>query len=184
MGIGSMAVLKEAQKLAREHASWFSGAWFAFSAVLLVSPLGAMTLLLLALEAMGGEPVGAYMWMIFASVGLPPVPAFAMGALVGPRILRLPSGTRIRAAAWGGGAALGALLLWFLLLEGIPRLFAGGTRTTGGGDVPGAALVVGYLVFIPLIVVLPLFAGAVAGVLLQEFAARGRQTLHRAEEKP
>ena len=185
MGTGSMVVLKEAQKLAREHVSWFSGAWFASAALLLVSPLGAMTILALALDVLGGEPIGAYLWMIFASVGLPLIPAFGMGALVGPRILRLPSGTRVRAAAWGGGAALGALLIWFLLLEGLSRGLAGSAQTAGGsGDVPGAALVVGYMIFVPLIVTLPLLVGAAAGVLLQAFGARSRQTCHREERRP
>ena len=180
-----MTVRKEAHRLAHEHATWFSGAWFASASLLLVSPLGAITLLALALQALGGEPVGAYLWMIFASVGIPLIPAFGLGALVGPRILRLPSGTRVRAAAWGSGAALGALLIWFLLLEGIPRLFAGGAQTGGGGgDVPGAALVVGYMIFIPLIVALPLLVGAVAGVLLQAFGARGRQAFHREKRRP
>ena len=74
---------------------------------------------------------------------LPLLPAFTMGALVGPRILRLPPGKRGSAAGWGAAIALGALLLWTFLLEVVPRLFVDKMSTTGGGgDVPGAAVAV------------------------------------------
>lgn len=164
-------MLARIDSFAQSHPSLFSGVWFAASALLLALPLGAMILLMLGLEVLGGRPVGAYVWMMFASVGLPLVPAFGMGALAGPQILRLPSGKRGHAAGWGAAAGLGALLLWLLLLEGLPRLFVGRMQTTaGGGDVPGAAVVVGYLVVLPLIVVLSLLVGAIAGVLLYYFS--------------
>ena len=184
MGNVGMGLLERAQEFASEHASWFSGAWFGASALLLVSPSGAMTLMISALEALVGEPVGAYLWIFFASAVLPLAPAFGMGALAGPRILRLPHGSRARAAGWGAAAALGALVIWFLLLEGLSRCLPGSAQTAGGGDVPGAAMVVGYLIFIPLIVTLPLLAGAAAGVLLQAFGARSRRKSHREERKP
>jgi hypothetical protein len=172
-------MLASVRSFAQRHPSWFSGGWFAVSALLLVSPLGTMILVFLGLEALAGRQAGGYVWMIFASVGLPLLPSFAMGALFGPRILRLPPGKRFLAAGWGAAAALGALVLWFLLLEGIPRLVVGRVQATGGGgDVPGAALVVGYLVFVPLIVALPLLAGATAGVLLREFAGHSKPTDH------
>ena len=117
-----MTTLSKLGSLAQDHRLLFSGAWFALSALLLALPLGAMLVLFMALEVLGGRPVGAYVTMIFISVGLPPVPAFAIGALVGPRIFRLPSGSHGRAAGWGAVAALGALLLWALLLEGMPRV--------------------------------------------------------------
>jgi len=171
-----MGRLKGLQEFASGHASQFSGAWFGAFALLLVAPVAAMILLISALEAFQGEPLGAYLWMLFASVVLPLAPAFGMGALVGPQILRLPRRNRVRAAGWGAAAALGALVIWFLLLEGLSRLPLGGTQTaSSGGDLPGAALVVGYLVFVPLIVVLPLLVGAVAGMLLLEFAARSQR---------
>ena len=179
-----MGLLERAQEFASEHASWFSGAWFGASALLLVSPLAAMTLLISALHGLGGEPIGAYLWVLFASMLLPLAPAFGMGALVGPRILRLPPGSYARAAGWGAAAALGALAIWFLLLEGLSRCLPGSSQTAGGGDVPGAAMVVGYLIFIPLIVTLPLLVGAAAGVLLQAFGARDRRTPNREERQP
>ena len=166
-----MIVSARINSFAQSHPMLFSGAWFAVSALLLASPLGAMILLMLGLEVLGDRPVGAYIWMMFASVGLPLIPAFGMGALAGPQILRLPYGKRGHAAGWGAAAGLGALLLWLLLLEGLPRLSVGRIQTTGGGgDVPGAAVVVGYLVVLPLIVVLSLLLGATAGVLLHYFS--------------
>ncbi len=165
-------MLDRIRAFAHRHPSLFSGAWFAASVLLLASPVGAMILLLLGLEVLAGRPAGAYLAMAFASVGLPPIPAFAMGALVGPRILRLPPSKHVHAAGWGAAAALGALVLWALLLEGLPRLFVGGAPASGGGDVPGAAAVVGYLVVLPLIVVLSLLVGAAAGVLLQVTVTR------------
>ena len=170
-----MIKLAEVRPWAQNHPALFSGAWFAAAALLLAWPWAAMILLFLGLEMLAGRPVGVYAVMTIASIGLPPILAFGTGALAGPRILRLPSPSRKRghAAAWGAGAALGALLLGLLLLEGIPRLFGGRMQTAGsGGDVPGAALVVGYVVVLPLVVLLPLLVGAIAGVLLQYFAAR------------
>jgi hypothetical protein len=166
-------MLERIAAFASRHPSFFSGAWFAVFALLLTSPLGAMTLLLLGLEALGGRPVGAYVAMMFASVWLPLLPTFGAGALAGPQILRLPPGQRGRAAGCGAAVALGALLFWVLLLEAIPPLSFWGMPTTGGGgDVPGAAEVVGYLVVLPLMVLLALLVGAAAGLLLQVFAAR------------
>ena len=180
-----MGTLERTQGFAVKHASWFGGGWFGASTLLLVSPSGAMTLMISALEALVGEPIGAYLWIFFASAVLPLAPAFGMGALVGPRILGLPHGSRARAAGWGAVAALGALVIWFLLLEGLSWLVYGTAQTAGsGGDVPGAALVVGYLVFVPLIVTLPLLVGGTAGVLLQAFGAKGRQTHYRKETTP
>jgi hypothetical protein len=166
-------MLARARAFASTHPALFSGAWFAALALLMACPLGAMTLLLLALEVAEARPAGAYILLILASAVLPPVLAFATGALGGPRILRLPPGKPFQAAGWGAAAALGALALWALLLELLPRLPAGGEgAATGGGDVPGAAVAVGYLVVLPLIVVVCLVLGAVAGVLLHAFAGR------------
>ena len=166
-------MLAEVRSWADHHPALFSGAWFAAAALLLAWPWAAMILLFLGLEMLAGRPVGVYAVMTIASIGLPPILAFATGALAGPRILRLPSRKRGHAAAWGAGAALGALLLGLLLLEGIPRLFGARMQAAGSdGDVPGAAVVVGYAVVLPLLVLLPLLVGALAGVLLQYFAAR------------
>jgi hypothetical protein len=131
-----------------------------------------MILAFLGLEWLGGRPVGAHLVMMIASVGLPPVLAFGMGALVGPRILAMRPGNHARAAAWGAAAAFGGLLLWVLLLEGIPRLLPGPVQATGGGgDVPGAAEVVGYVVLLPLVLVLTLLMGAAAGLILHIVAS-------------
>ena len=177
-----VTTLSRLGSLAQDHPLLFSGAWFGLVALLLVLPLGAMLLLFMGLEVLGGRPVGAYAAMIFISVGLPPVPALGMSALVGPRILRLPSDSHGRAAGWGAAAALGALLLWALLLEGIPRVLRLEMQTIGGGDVPGAAAVVGYVVVLPLMVGLSLLVGAAAGALLHALAALGQASGTHPEE--
>jgi hypothetical protein len=133
-----------------------------------------MVLLYFALEILAGRSGSAYLTLTVAAAALPLLSAFGMGALIGPRILRLPPDSRSRAAAWGAVTALGALLLWVLLLEAMPCLSLGGQTTGGGGDVPGAAVVVGYLVVLPLIVGLSLLWGGIAGVLLHIFGVRGR----------
>ena len=156
----------------QRHPRLFSGAWFAICALLLVLPLGGMILLFVGLEILTGRSADSYMGLMLASVGLPLIPAFGMGALIGPRILRLQSNKRISAAFWGAVVAFISLLLWSLLLEGFSCLFGEKTQTTGGGDVPGAAVVVGYLVVLPLVVLISLLVGALAGVLLHEFAVR------------
>jgi hypothetical protein len=168
-----MTMLAKMRSFAQSHPALFSGVWFAAAALLLALPLAAMILLFLGLEMLAGHPVGVYAAVMIASIGLPLIPSFGTGALAGPQILRLPARKRGHAAVWGAVAALGALLLGLLLLEGIPRLFGERMQAAGsGGDVPGAAVVVGYVVVLPLIVILPLLVGAIAGVLLHYFAAR------------
>ena len=55
--------------------------------------------------------------------------------------------------------------------EIVPRLLVGRISTPGsGGDVPGAAVAVGYLVRLPLMVAGCTLVGAVAWVLLHRFA--------------
>jgi hypothetical protein len=165
------------KRLAQRHPALFSGAWFAAAALLLASPLGAMTLLLLGVELWAGRPVGGYARMMWSSIAMPLIPAFGMGALVGPRILRLPPGRYAPAAGWGAAAGLGSLLLWVGLLEVVSWLLAGRVPAAGdGGDVPGAAVVVGYVVVLPLIVMGCALVGAAAGVLLQGVRAHGPAT--------
>ena len=94
------------------HPRLLSGAWFAICALLLVLPLGGMMLLFIGLELLTGHSVDSYMALMLASVGLPLIPAFGTGALIGPRILRLQSNKRISAAFWGAVVAFGSLLLW------------------------------------------------------------------------
>jgi len=72
-------MLARARAFASARLALFSGAWFAALALLLACPLGEMTLLLLALEVAKGRPAGAYVFLILASAGLPPVLAFATG---------------------------------------------------------------------------------------------------------
>ena len=129
-------------------------------------------LLFVGLEILTGCSVDIYIWLMLASVGLPVIPAFGMGALIGPWILQSQSKKRISAALWGAVVAFGSLLLWSLLLEGFSRLFGEKTQATGGGDVPGAAVVVGYLVVLPLVVLFSLLVGALTGVLINEFPMR------------
>jgi len=129
-------------------------------------------LLFVGFEILTGRSVDSYIGLMLASVGLPLIPAFGMGALVGPRILRSQSKKRISAALWGAVAAFGSLLLWSLLLEGLSFLFGEKMQTTGSGDVPGAAVVVGYLGVLPLVVLFSLLVGALAGVFLHEFFMR------------
>lgn len=164
------------RSLAQRHPALFSGAWFTGSALLLFSPLGAMVLLYVALELLAGRPMTVSMGLFLASAALPLISTFGTGALVGPPILRLRPDRRIRAAAWGALAALGALLLWMLLLELLPGLSVSGTQAAaGGGDVPGAAVAVGYLVLLPLIVGVSLLAGGTAGLLLHLLAVPAGQ---------
>lgn len=179
-------MLEKTIAFAKRHPSLFSGAWFAVAALLLTFPFGAMVFVLLTIEALGGRPTSGYAVLMCVSVGLPLIPAFGMGAITGPKILRLPPKKHVHAAGWGVATALGALLIWVLLLEGLPRLFSGSLQATGGGgDVPGAAVAVGYLVVLPFIVALSLLMGAAAGILLQEFVSRSTESgkvNHGAEE--
>lgn len=166
------------------HPSIFSGAWFVLSALIMVSPFAAMMILILGLGAIEGRSVSALIWLMFAIMGLPLLPAFGIGALIGPHILRLEAKKRGQAALLGAAAAFGALLLWVLLLEGISILFGEKMQTAGsGGDVPGAALVVGYLVMLPLVMLTSLLIGAAAGVLLLEFTTRRIKSLQDAQVK-
>lgn len=153
------------------HPAWLPGAWFALSTLALVLPAGAMVLLLLIINWVSGVPVRSFLELLFSVTVLPPGMAFGMGLLTGPRILRLAPRQRGRAATWGTATGLGALLLW-LLVQSLPLLIFGSREPATSWDVPGAAEAVGYLVVLPVLVGLCGLVGAVAGVLLHEWAAR------------
>ena len=158
--------------LARRRPSLFCGAWFASFATAPALPLGTVGAGFVAIQALGGGAVRVPVGLTCASMGLPLVLALGLGALVGPRILRLPGARRARAAGWGAVVTGGTLLLWALSMEGLSRLSVGRApgNVGGGGDVPGAAVVVGYLVVLPAIVLTVLLAGAVVGLLLHALA--------------
>ena len=91
-------MLAHISALARRRPSLFAGAWFAAFATAPALPLGAVGAGFVAIQALGGGAVRVPVGLTCASMGLPLILAFGLGALVGPRILRLPHVRRARAA--------------------------------------------------------------------------------------
>jgi hypothetical protein len=152
-----------------------SGSWFAVAAALLATPLVLMALLVMGAAVVTGEPFIPYLAFLLAIFVLPVGLAFGSGSLTGPLILKLPRHQAWRAGAIGAATALGSTILWAALLEGLPRLIRRPLPGFGGsGDVPGAAEALGYICFLPALVVLPALVGAFAGVLLH--AMTGERT--------
>ncbi len=146
----------------------FSGIWFGGSAAILVAPIAAMALLMMAVETTTGRPNCSYLAFLCATVLLPPLLAFLVGSVTGPILLKLSHGW---AAVLGSLTGFTTFILWVIILELVPRILflltSGNSRSGAGGDVPGAAEVVAYLVILPGMVVLSLLFGATAGVLLR-----------------
>jgi hypothetical protein len=153
---------------AQKHPRIFSGIWFGGSAAILVAPIAAMALLMMAVETATGRPNCSYLALLCATVLLPPLLAFLMGGVTGPILLKLSHGW---AAVLGSFTGVSTFILWAIILELVPRILflltSGNSRSEAGGDVPGAAEVVAYLVILPGMVVLSLLFGATAGVLLR-----------------
>lgn len=153
--------------IAKRYPRILSGIWFMSSAAMLVFPLASMSLLMMAIETVAGKAIISYLPFLCAIFILPLLSAFIIGTLTGPIILRISYGW---AAVVGGLTGFGTFLFWMALLEILPKIFwmlTEAEKGSGvGGDVPAAAEVVAYFVFLPLAGILSLLFGAASGVLL------------------
>ncbi len=101
-----------------------------------------------------------------------------MGMIFGPRILALPRPDVVRAGLYGLLAGVLTFVVWALILEVLPDRPAVASLTDSGGDIPGAATVVAYLVCLPVLVILAALVGACAGIMLHQLSY---STLSREE---
>jgi len=148
--MGNFLIL-EIHSTAKIHPKIFSAVWFAIAALLLTSPLIAIAFLLPLITP--GQPASSVILFLLQGVFLPSIVALPIGAIVGSRILSLPSGYTFRAAVYGLVTGLATFIIWIVFLEVIPDLpgfFSSGNYV---GDVPGAAVVLAYLVVLPAIVI-------------------------------
>ena len=150
-------------RLTHRYPKAFSAGWFAVWAGLLVSPLVGMTLPLAAMEAARGVSLVSFGLFLTGAGLLPVLLAGLVGSFFGPVILRLPDRSGVSAAVYGAGTALVTFAAWVFVLIGLDWLTS--ASGSGGGDVPGAAEVVGYMLVFAAGVGSGL-VGAAAGVLL------------------
>jgi hypothetical protein len=135
----------------RDHPRLFSAIWFTLAALLLSSPLIAVTFLLL----IKSFPLASIIPFLLSSVFLPLISTFPVGALFGHRIIVLPTGETIHAAVYGLLTVFASFILWIVILEVIPEITGLNLSGNSGGDLPGAAVVVAVMI-----------TGALAGVML------------------
>jgi hypothetical protein len=147
----------------RDHPRLFSAIWFTLATLLLSSPLIAVTFLLLITQFF---PLASIIPFLLSSVLLPLISTFPVGALIGHRIIALPTGKTIHAAVYGLLTGFASFILWIVILEVIPEITGLNLSGNSGGDLPGAAVVVAYLVVLPGIIFSVMITGALAGVLL------------------
>ena len=149
--------------IAREHPLVLSAVWFTMAALLLTAPLLAMSFLMFVTQSFPAAPMIIF---IFLGILLPLTITLPIGRLFGSRILSLPTGMTTHAALYGLFTGLTAFIIWILILELLPNSQGFVQSGNSGGDVPGAAIVLAYLVFLPAIVIGVILIGTVAGILL------------------
>jgi len=154
------SIISKIRTTAREHPLIFSGVWFASAALLLTASLITISLLLLITRSF---PFKQIILLFISAVLLPLLITFPIGALIGSRILSLPPSMTPRAALYGLLTSLTVFIIWILLLELIPTLPGIAPSGNSGDDLPGAAIVVAYLVVLPVIVLAVTGMGALAG---------------------
>lgn len=152
--------------IAKVHPNLFSAVWFAFAALILTSPLVTIAFLLPIITPT--HPASASVLFLLQGVLLPVIIASPSGAIIGGRILSLPSGNTLRAALYGLLTGLATFIIWGALLEVIPSLSGFTPSGNSGGDLPGAAIVLAYLVVLPGVVFSVMIMGALAGILMHK----------------
>ena len=148
---------------AQKYPRGFVVAWFLCWVFMLTFP---MTFLWLPLTYLISGSLLPGSTLIF-SVGLLPLLSTALpAAMIGPRIFLLPPVATLKAGAYGLIISCSSFLIWYMLLEIFPRVTTPQNLGNSPGDVPGAAIVVGYLVVLPILVCMIMGAGFLAGVFL------------------
>jgi len=141
----------------------FVAAWFLCWVCILTFPL---TLLALPLTFLISGSLLPGLTLIFVVGLLPLLSTILPAALVGPRVLRLPPVATLEAGAYGLIISCSSFLIWYILIEIFSRFTNPQYMVNSPGDVPGAAIAVGYLVVMPILVVTIMGAGFLAGILL------------------
>ena len=160
------SIISKIRTAAGEHPLVLSAAWFALAVLLTTAPLVAMSLLLLLTRTF---PVEQIILLFFSAFLLPLIITLPVSALIGSRILSLPPSMTPRAALYGLLTSLTVFIIWILLLELFQNLPGSVPTETAGSDLPGAAIVVAYLVVLPGIVLAVTGMGALAGSSLYLF---------------
>lgn len=154
------SIISKIRTAAREHPLVICAAWIALAAILLTAPLVAMFILQLLTRSF---PAKQTYLLFISAVLIPLLITMPIGALIGSRILTLPPGMTSRATLYGSLTSLTVFIIWTLILEPIPTLPGIAPSGNSNGDLPGAAIVVAYLVVLPVIVLTVIGMGALAG---------------------
>jgi hypothetical protein len=126
-------------------------------------------MVLLAMASNAGPPGLAITLVIVGSL-MPTIIAALMGMIFGPHILALPRPDVVWAGIYGLLAGVLTFVVWALILEVLPDHPVVASLTESGGDIPGAATVVAYLVCLPVLVILAAMVGACAGIMLHQLS--------------
>lgn len=148
---------------AQKYPRGFVVTWFLSWVFILTFP---MTFLGLPLTYLISGSLFPGLTLIF-SVGLLPLFSTTLpAALIGPRIILLPPVATLKAGTYGLIISCSSFLIWYMLLEIFPRVTTPQNLGNSPGDVPGAAIAVGYLVGLPILVCTIMGAGFLTGIFL------------------
>jgi len=157
------SLINKVQAATRDHPVISAGLWFSLCALL---PMVPILLILIILGIILSQPVVEVIQLLLTLVIIPIIIAALAGILPGYKILSLPSKGTPRAALFGLATGLVVFLLWVMILELAPNLPILNSNKYPPGDIPGAAVVVAYLVVLPGLVIFVMAYGAIAGILL------------------
>lgn len=157
------SLINTVQDVTRDHPRISSGLWFSLCAFL---PMVPILLILIILGFILSQPVLEVIQLQLTLVIIPIIIAGLAGVLPGYKILSLPSNGTPRAALIGLTTGLVVFLLWIIILELAPNLPTLISNKYPPGDIPGAAVVVAYLIVLPGLVIFVMAYGAIAGILL------------------
>ena len=161
------SMIKKLQNVTREHPLISAGFWFSFFAWLPCIPI---LFIFICLGLILSRPVGEIIQILITAILTPAVIAALLGLLPGYKILCLPSHRTPRAGLYGLGTGLAVFLVWIMTLELLPNLPTLNANQNPSADLPGAAVIVAYLVLLPGLVIFVMAYGAVAGILLHLLA--------------
>ena len=129
--------------LAERFPRFFSAAWFLLAASVLIIP--AIIVLIptsLYLSNSIKPSTGYLLW-----IGILPLITIVFTAgIIGPRILALPASKTHLAGIYGTLLAIAAFAIWAIPLEVFPGSDRLNNAAGNSSDIPGAAVVVAYLV--------------------------------------